>query len=87
MKTYIKLPDDLAKDLEVFSRRYGLSKSGFIAYSLAKHINDLKYTDKAVDAVTGKLSTIMDDMSKEERSKDGFCLSEYPDDELPDDYI
>lgn len=85
MKTYIKLPDDLAKELDIYSAKFGLSKSGFIAYSLAKHINELKYQADAYKAVTDKISTIVDDVSRKEVNN-GSNLPPYPEDELPDYY-
>lgn len=85
MKTYIKLPDDLAKELDIYSAKFGLSKSGFIAYSLAKHINELKYQADAYKAVTDKISTIMDDVSRKEVNNVSD-LPPYPEDELPDNY-
>lgn len=85
MKTYVKLPDDLAKDLDIYSSKFGLSKSGFIAYSLAKHINELKYQADAYKAVTDKISTIVDDVSRKEVNNVSD-LPPYPEDELPDNY-
>lgn len=84
MKTYVKLPDDLAKDLDIYSSKFGLSKSGFIAYSLAKHINELKYQADAYRTVTDKISTIMDDMSEKGSTENGYNLPPYPDDEYPE---
>lgn len=86
MKTYIKLPDYLAKELDVYSAKFGLSKSGFIAYSLAKHINELKYQADAYKAVTEKLTNIVDDISDKERSEYHDEMSPYPQDELPDNF-
>ena len=86
MKTYIKLPDDLAKELDTYSAKYGLSKSGFIAYSLAKHINELKFQADAYRAVTDKITTIMDDKLSEKGGYNVPELQEYPEDELPDSY-
>lgn len=85
-KTYIKLPDDLAKELEVYSTKFGLSKSGFIAYSLAKHINELKYQADAYKAVTDKISNIMDNVSEKETGNNIPDLPPYPEDDLPDNY-
>ena len=85
MKTYIKLPDNLAKELDVYSAKFGLSKSGFIDYSLAKHINELKYQADAYKAVTDKISTIVDDVSRKEVNNVSD-LPPYPEDELPDNY-
>lgn len=86
MKTYVKLPDNLVKELDIYSAKFGLSKSGFIAYSLAKHINELKYQADAYKAVTDKISTIMDDMSDKGVSDNVHESLPYPEDEMPDNY-
>lgn len=77
MKIYVKLPDELAIELEQYSKQYGLSKSGFMAYSLAKHINELKFQADAYKAVTDKVTSIVDVAAEKGPSGNEFIVPQY----------
>lgn len=65
MRIYVKISDEMGEKLDHYSTKFGMSKSAFVAYAVGKHINELEYQAQAYQVVGDKLSTIMDDMSKE----------------------
>lgn len=86
MRIYVKLSDELGERLEHYAKGFGMSKSGFIAYCVGKHIQELDYQSDAYRTVTDKLVNLMDDVSEKERSQNVSELPPYPEDELPDNY-
>lgn len=66
MRIYVKISDDLGQKLTKYASDFGMSKSGFVAYALGKHINDLEYQAKAYNSVMDKMSCVIDGMSKGE---------------------
>lgn len=56
MRLGIKISDELSAKLETWCKRYGMTKSGFVSYALANHINDLEYKENLVRDVAKKLT-------------------------------
>lgn len=64
MRIYVKISDDLGQKLTKYASDFGMSKSGFVAYALGKHINDLEYQSKAYNSVIDKMSDVIGDLPK-----------------------
>lgn len=65
MRIYVKISDKMGDKLDHYANEFGMSKSAFVAYAVGKHIKSLDYEAQAYKVVSDKLSTIMDEQSKE----------------------
>lgn len=77
MRGYYKISDEMGEKLGTYARQFGMSKSSFVAYAIGAHIRNLEYQAEAFNAVNGKLSTIMDEMSnggKNHEVQEAFSL-------------
>lgn len=68
MRLYVKISDDLGQKLNDYSTKFGMSKSGFVAYALGKHISELDYQAKTYDSVMNSVSSVINDLSKGENN-------------------
>lgn len=69
MRLGIKISDELAAKLDVWCNKFGMTKSGFVAYALGNHINDLESKENLVKDVAKQLTVT-------ERSTNVQTLSE-----------
>lgn len=69
MRIYVKISDKMGEKLDKYANDFGMSKSGFVAYALGSHINQLEHQTDMYLGIKEKMSDIIDDMSDKERSE------------------
>lgn len=58
MRLNIKLSDELGQKVKLYATKYGMSKSGFIAYAVGSHIQSLESQANMIETLTNNLTGI-----------------------------
>lgn len=68
MRLYVKISDKMGERLDKYANDFGMSKSGFVAYALGKHINQLDHESQVYHSVSDIMQDFADAMSEKGKS-------------------
>lgn len=69
MRLYVKISDKMGERLDKYANDFGMSKSGFVAYALGKHINQLDHESQVYDSVSDIIQDFTDTVSEKGLSR------------------
>lgn len=75
MRIYVKLSDKMGERLDEYAKDFGMSKSGFVAYCVGKHINELDRQSQVYDVVGTVLSDYVGSQANEKGTTQNDDLS------------
>lgn len=73
MRLNIKLSDELGQKVKLYSTKFGMSKSSFIAYAVGSHVQQLESQANMLEKFTNNITNI----AKEELVKNDNDPTDY----------